>query len=231
MGTVDSQMRGETTIASAGPAVRRRVFLPLALANGTQAEAVAISFAGLSDPGEHIALAFDLERCERARAAAVRVHSECLTGDVFGSARCDCGAQLRDAMATMVSCGGVILYLRQEGRGIGLYNKLDAYFLQEEGLDTFTANRTLAFQDDQRDYGIAAEMLRALGLLRIRLLTNNPDKAHQLARHGIAVDRVIATKVHVTAHNHRYLTAKRDSAGHHLDLPCESALGDGEGRI
>jgi GTP cyclohydrolase II len=124
----------------------------------------------------------------------------------------------------MTASYGVILYLRQEGRGIGLYNKLEAYHLQELGLDTFSANRALAFRDDMRDYRTAAQMLKALGLHRVRLLTNNPDKARQLVLHGVQVEKLIGTAVHVTSHNKDYMLAKRDNAGHLLNL---SSLADG----
>jgi GTP cyclohydrolase II len=179
----------------------------------------ALSFSGLSDDGEHIALIFDGVEPLSEETPRVRVHSECLTGDVFGSARCDCGPQLQESIELMTPDGGIILYLRQEGRGIGLYNKLDAYSLQDRGFDTFAANRQLSFNDDHRDYRVAAAMLIALNVLRVRLITNNPSKASQLARHGVSVMELITTSVHVTDHNRAYLSAKRDHAGHYLSLP------------
>jgi GTP cyclohydrolase II len=148
----------------------------------------------------------------------VRVHSECLTGDVFGSARCDCGPQLDEALRRISATGGAVLYLRQEGRGIGLYSKLDAYLLQDGGSDTFEANRLLGYDADERDYGVAAAMLRALGMPRIRLLTNNPDKVRQLRGCGIDVAAVVPTAVHRTAENASYLAAKADLAGHTLGV-------------
>ena len=117
----------------------------------------------------------------------VRLHSECLTGDVFGSERCDCGPQLREGVEAVAATGGFLLYLRQEGRGIGLYAKLDAYALQDTGMDTYEANLALGHGEDERDYTAAAQMLSALGANSIRLLSNNPDKAAQLTAHGISV--------------------------------------------
>ena len=160
-----------------------------------------------------------------ARAAAggpaplVRPHSECLTGDVLGSERCDCGPQLREAVERIAAEGGFLLYLRQEGRGIGLYAKLDAYALQDAGLDTYEANRALGHAEDERDYTAAAQMLGALGVGRLRLLSNNPDKAAQLERLGVVVEERVPTGVHLTSANARYLAAKRDHTAHTLDLP------------
>jgi GTP cyclohydrolase II len=212
-------------VAGGAPAVRRRVRLPIVLDDTRCVTASAVSFEGLGEGPEHVALVFDPHAGGEVANAVprVRLHSECLTGDVFGSARCDCGLQLREAVALVAESGGIILYLRQEGRGIGLYNKLDAYSLQDHGLDTFAANRELSFADDLRDYGIAAAMLTALDVSQIRLITNNPDKAHQLARHGIGVVEVIATSTHVNDHNIAYLSAKRDYAGHYIDLPNVAA--------
>ena len=149
----------------------------------------------------------------------VRLHSECLTGDVFGSERCDCGPQLREAVEQIAAAGGFLLYLRQEGRGIGLYAKLDAYALQDAGLDTYEANLALGHGEDEREYAAAAQMLGALGVTRVRLLSNNPDKAAQLTALGIDVTEQLPTGVHLSQANHRYLTAKRDHTGHTLDLP------------
>ena len=148
----------------------------------------------------------------------VRLHSECLTGDVFGSARCDCGPQLREAVERIAERGGVLLYLRQEGRGIGLYNKLDAYALQDQGLDTYAANTALGLPEDDRDYTAAAQMLRALGIGSLDLLSNNPDKAGQLRDLGIDVHDRVPTGVFTTAHNVRYLRAKVLQTQHTLPL-------------
>jgi GTP cyclohydrolase II len=182
--------------------------------------AKAVSFDSIDDDREHLAVTFALpDSGRRSIVPLVRIHSECLTGDVFGSARCDCGPQLREAIELVAPAGGIILYLRQEGRGIGLYNKLDAYSLQDDGLDTFAANDALSFADDLRDYRIAAQMLSALDVSRIRLLTNNHDKVAQLIDGGIDVVEVIPTEVHLNEHNASYLSAKRQRAGHNIRLP------------
>jgi GTP cyclohydrolase II len=148
----------------------------------------------------------------------VRMHSACLTGDVFGSRRCDCGDQLRLAVSRLEDIGGgVILYLAQEGRGLGLANKMRTYQLQDEGLDTVDANTTLGFDDDERDYGIAARMLQMLNCTRIVLLTNNPAKLDGLANAGIEIASRMAIEAPINADNRRYLTAKVARAGHRLD--------------
>lgn len=147
----------------------------------------------------------------------VRVHSQCLTGDVFGSARCDCGEQLNMAMETISQAGeGVIVYLRQEGRGIGLTNKLHAYRLQDEGLDTVEANEKLGLPADKRDYGIGAQILRDLGLRRIRILTNNPKKTNRLGVYGLDVVQQLPLQTVANPHNRRYLNTKREKMGHLL---------------
>lgn len=148
--------------------------------------------------------------------ALVRIHSECLTGDVFSSLRCDCGEQLRKAIEMIGNeKSGVVLYLRQEGRGIGLMNKLKAYALQEKGLDTVEANHQLGFQADERSYEIAVHILKDLGLRKIRLLTNNPDKIKGL-NGTINVSERIPLKVPVTEHNKKYLDTKREKMGHEV---------------
>jgi GTP cyclohydrolase II len=153
-----------------------------------------------------------------SQAVPVRLHSACLTGDVFGSRRCDCGDQLKLALARLDEAGGgVILYLEQEGRGVGLVNKMRAYQLQDEGLDTVDANTTLGFDDDERDYSIAARMLEMLGCTRVRLLTNNPAKVDSLAGAGIEVLGRLPLYTPINADNRRYLTAKATRAGHRLD--------------
>ena len=147
-----------------------------------------LAFRGPDGGPEHLAIL--IGNPETATAPLARVHSECFTGDVLGSLRCDCGPQLRDAIRRMAQEGcGVLLYLAQEGRGIGLANKLRAYALQDRGLDTVDANRALGWEADERDFLVAAAMLQALGISRVRLLTNNPDKVAALAAHGIAVER------------------------------------------
>ncbi len=153
------------------------------------------------------------------RATLVRVHSQCLTGDVFGSQRCDCGEQLHSALRMIAKRGeGVLLYLRQEGRGIGLANKLKAYALQERGLDTVEANLRLGFPADLRDYGIGAQILVDLGVKRIELLTNNPRKIVGLEAYGLEIAKRVPVQVRPNRHNRRYLSTKRDKLGHLLDL-------------
>ena len=198
-------------------AIRRRIRIPLRFADGYSTNATVISFTGLADAQQHVAL-------ELGRPAAagllllVRLHSECLTGDVFGSQRCDCGPQLREAVERITKHGGYVLYLRQEGRGIGLYDKLDAYALQDGGLDTYDANLALGHRADERDYTSAAQMLHALGASRIALLSNNPDKGAQLARLGITIATHVPTALHLNETNAPYLTAKARRGGHDLLL-------------
>ncbi|MGY1985209.1 GTP cyclohydrolase II RibA [Blastococcus sp. SYSU DS0669] len=205
--------------------VRTTVTVPLRFPDGDATTADVSTFDGLADGGEHLLLGLGdwrraLEDAAAGRPAPlVRPHSECLTGEVFGSERCDCGPQLREAIERITDAGGFLLYLRQEGRGIGLYAKLDAYALQDAGLDTYAANVALGRGEDERDYAVAAQMLRPLGAERIRLLSNNPDKADQLRLHGIAVTEQVRTGLHLTESNTRYLTAKRDRTAHTLDLP------------
>jgi GTP cyclohydrolase II len=151
------------------------------------------------------------------RPVPVRLHSACLTGDVFGSRRCDCGDQLKLALSRLHAAGGVILYLDQEGRGVGLVNKMRAYKLQDAGLDTVDANTTLGFDDDERDYGIAARMLDLLGCNRVLLLTNNPGKLEGLVEAGIEICGRLPLFTPINADNRRYLAAKAARAGHLLD--------------
>jgi 3,4-dihydroxy 2-butanone 4-phosphate synthase/GTP cyclohydrolase II len=145
----------------------------------------------------------------------VRVHSSCVTGDIFGSCRCDCGSQLQTAMKMVENEGkGVVLYMNQEGRGIGLINKLKAYKLQEEGLDTVEANIKLGFDMDQRDYGVGAQILHDLGIKKIKLLTNNPKKRVGLMGYGLEIVDNISIEVVPNRHNKKYLETKRDKMGH-----------------
>jgi GTP cyclohydrolase II len=197
-------------------AIRRRIRIPLRFADGYSTIATVVSFTGLTDAQQHVAL--ELGRPAAAGLPLVRLHSECLTGDVFGSQRCDCGPQLREAVERITKQGGFVLYLRQEGRGIGLYEKLDAYALQDRGLDTYDANLALGHRADERDYTSAAQMLHALGASRIRLLTNNPDKGAQLAGLGITIARQIPTTLHLTGANAAYLATKARRGGHDLLL-------------
>jgi GTP cyclohydrolase II len=165
-----------------------------------------------------------------AQPVAVRLHSACLTGDVFGSRRCDCGDQLRLALAQFEQHGGgIILYLEQEGRGLGLANKIRTYQLQDAGLDTVDANTVLGFDDDERDYGLAVRVLQMLGCTRVRLLTNNPAKLEGLSRAGMDVFGRVPLQGPINADNRRYLAAKATRAGHKLDhiLGTLSDPGDG----
>ena len=153
---------------------------------------------------------------------AVRLHSECLTGDVMGSLRCDCRDQLTEGLRAIQREGrGVLLYLRQEGRGIGLLNKIRAYALQEQGLDTVEANKALGFRDDERDYAVAAHMVRSLGVKSVRVVTNNPDKIRQLAQHGIEVVGRISHVIPPNEYNRFYLETKARRSGHMIDLAEE----------
>ena len=205
--------------------IRTEVAVPIALGDDFRTTARLMTFDGLVDGREHLALGFGshatsaLHDASRDGMPLVRLHSECLTGDVFGSQRCDCGPQLREAVARIDQTGGYLLYLRQEGRGIGLVAKLDAYALQDTGLDTYEANLALGFDADQRDYAVAAQMLHALGSPCIELLSNNPDKARQLQRHGVAVARQVPTAVHLSRANAHYLATKVRRGAHTLDLP------------
>lgn len=170
-------------------------------------------FSGLT----HLALV--LGQPDRGRPVLTRVHSECLTGDVFGSLRCDCGPQLQAALDQIGAAGdGCLLYLRQEGRGIGLANKIKAYALQDQGLDTVDANLALGLPPDLRDYGVAAQILLDLGIDRVRLITNNPGKVEGLTAYGIAVEERIPLEIPPGPDNAKYLQTKRDAMGHWLDL-------------
>ena len=170
------------------------------------------AFRGSDDGEEHVALVIG---AFAGQPPLVRLHSECLTGDVFGSLKCDCGPQLKEALRIIGDAGGgVLLYLRQEGRGIGLANKLRAYALQDRGLDTVDANLRLGFADDARDYAHAAAMLRALGIDRVRLLTNNLAKVAGLEAAGIAVAERVAHHMPTNPHNADYLATKRKKSGH-----------------
>ncbi len=176
-----------------------------------------LSFRGLETDKEHVAIIFKAADKDQA-LPLVRMHSECLTGDVFHSSRCDCGEQLEETIQKMGREGGIILYLRQEGRGIGLYNKLDAYKLQSEGMNTYEANNHLGFGDDLRDFTEAAQMLKALDIYSIRLVTNNPKKIRELREHGINIEDVVNTSAHVKDGNENYLKAKVSHGKHHLEL-------------
>jgi len=188
-------------------------------------EWLLIAYRARTDPQTHLALCHGGLGQLDARGMVpqtedpvlVRVHSECLTGDVFGSARCECGQQLQAAMEMIAREGrGALVYLRQEGRGIGLENKLHAYRLQDEGLDTVEANRVLGLRADHRDYGIGAQILRDIGLHKIRILTNNPKKVSRLEVYGLQVVEQLPLEMPPTEHNRRYLEAKKYKLGHRL---------------
>jgi GTP cyclohydrolase II len=202
--------------------VRAQVSLPLTLADGSRTTARVFTFTGLRDGREHLALGLGgwadrpVAPSALGRPPLTRVHSECLTGDVLGSRRCDCGPQLDEALHRLAEEGGLLLYLRQEGRDIGLYAKLDAYVLQDQGLDTYEANVALGFEEDARDYTVAAQMLSALGVDRVALLTNNTDKVAQLERLGIEVAERVPTGLHRSDVNGRYLATK---LGRHTASP------------
>lgn len=170
-------------------------------------------YESVTDKYHHLAL---ISGRSRRDGTIVRVHSECLTGDVFGSQRCDCGDQLKAAMKIISKSGGIIVYMRQEGRGIGLANKLKAYQLQDNGLDTVEANQALGFEADLRDYGIGAQILADLGLKKIRLLTNNPKKIVGLEGYGLRVIERIPIRIPATESSRRYLRTKREKMGHDI---------------
>jgi GTP cyclohydrolase II len=204
--------------ADASPAqaagVRTKVRVPLRFPDGWGTTVDVFTFTGLADGKEHLALG--IGDYESAEVPMVRPHSECLTGDVFGSERCDCGPQLREAVERISETGGYLLYLRQEGRGIGLYAKLDAYALQDQGLDTVEANERLGFKADQRDYGIGAQILSDLGVKTMRLLTNNPRKFVGLQGYGLSVSEAVPLEIPASDHTRRYLKTKKDKLGHKL---------------
>jgi GTP cyclohydrolase II len=208
--------------------IRRQLMVPLRFADGYATNARMFTFDGLADGLDHLALGLGDHSAPAHEPSSsplplVRPHSECLTGDVFGSERCDCGAQLREAVERIAVAGGYLLYLRQEGRGIGLYDKLDAYALQDAGLDTYEANVALGHAEDTRDYTAAAQMLQALGSPRVALLSNNPDKAHQLSGLGVSIIERVATRLHLSPSNSRYLATKAERGAHTFQLPPKGA--------
>lgn len=198
--------------------VNIRARVPFKVGQKSNIQADLLSFNGLESGKEHVAVIFQAADTKQA-VPLVRMHSECLTGDVFHSSRCDCGEQLDETIEKMGELGGVILYLRQEGRGIGLYNKIDAYELQSQGMNTYEANNHLGFGDDLRDFTEAALMLKALGLNEIRLVTNNPKKIRELEENGIIITEVVGTKAHVKEGNESYLKTKASHGKHrfHFD--------------
>jgi 3,4-dihydroxy 2-butanone 4-phosphate synthase/GTP cyclohydrolase II len=183
-------------------------------------------YRSLASGHNHVALVKGI--VDDGEPVLVRVHSQCFTGDVFGSLRCDCGAQLHRAMETIENAGrGVVLYMNQEGRGIGLENKILAYALQDEGHDTVEANEALGFPPDIRDYGVGAQILCELGVRRIRLLTNNPRKVVGLSAHGLEVVDRVPIEILANDINRRYLAAKRDKLGHMLNQTLASPEPEG----
>jgi GTP cyclohydrolase II len=194
----------------AGLVIAARARLPVAAAE----DAEIVAFRSRDDAIEHVALVIG---APTGQPPLVRVHSECLTGDVLGSLKCDCGPQLHAALEAIRGDGwGILIYLRQEGRGIGLINKLRAYALQDQGFDTVDANLRLGFAVDERDFAVAARMLALLGIDRVRLLTNNPAKVEGLGDAGIAVVARVPLTVAANPHNADYLATKRDRTRHHL---------------
>ena len=212
---VDGEAQASVTVAEVMAAVHApqvhlvtRARLPVE--DGEETQIVAFRDAGTGE--EHVAL---LVGAFGGKPPLVRLHSECLTGDVFGSLKCDCGPQLREALRLIqAGGGGILLYLRQEGRGIGLANKLRAYALQDRGLDTIEANLRLGFADDERGYGVAAAMLRTLGVDQVRLLTNNPAKVAGLEAAGITVVERVAHHMPTNPHNADYIATKKAKSGH-----------------
>ncbi len=213
----DGPVEAATSVASIAAyddperlAVVARARLPVAASEAAE----IVAFRSPETISEHVALVIGTPD---GTPPLVRLHSECLTGDVLGSLKCDCGPQLQAALSAIADSGwGILLYLRQEGRGIGLINKLRAYHLQDQGFDTVDANLRLGFAVDARDFGVAARMLALLGQARIRLLTNNPAKVAGLEASGIAVVERVPHHLPANPHNERYLATKRDRTGHQL---------------
>jgi len=193
--------------------IRTRISLNIGSKSDIPAEMV--SFNDLISDKEHVALILG-QADKLQEIPLVRIHSECLTGDVFHSSRCDCGEQLDEAVNLMAIEGGIIIYLRQEGRGIGLYNKIDAYKLQSEGMNTYQANNHLGFGDDLRDFTEGGQILEALQVTRLKLLTNNPIKAKALTDYGLTVEKEVNTSTHIKEGNEDYLKAKVSIAAHKL---------------
>jgi 3,4-dihydroxy 2-butanone 4-phosphate synthase / GTP cyclohydrolase II len=176
-----------------------------------------IAYRSTTDPTEHVAVVMGNVNTEEP--VLVRVHSQCLTGDVFHSLRCDCGEQIEHAMKRIAEEGrGVVLYMRQEGRGIGLHNKIKAYALQDKGMDTVEANLALGFKADQRDYGVGAQILCDLGIRNLRLMTNNPKKMSGLSAYGLKIVEQLPITTKPNVHNKRYLKTKQDKMGHLLKI-------------
>lgn len=173
-----------------------------------------------NNPMPHIAMVN--EKTDVSQPVLVRIHSECMTGDVFGSLRCDCGEQLHEAMRKIGEEGGIVIYLRQEGRGIGLINKMKAYNLQDEGFNTAEANLHLGFEIDARDYDIAIRMLKDLGVRSIKLMTNNPEKVDSFLKSGIDLIDRVPLEIKPQQENYQYLQTKQTVMGHMIDLPSNN---------
>ncbi|WP_336985473.1 GTP cyclohydrolase II [Altererythrobacter aquiaggeris] len=195
--------------------IATRAKLPVAASDDAQ----IVAFRSADDTREHVALIIGAQNSDKV--PLVRLHSECLTGDILGSLKCDCGPQLDAALAAMADEAakggwGVLLYMRQEGRGIGLVNKLRAYRLQDQGFDTVDANQRLGLPDESRDFATAAKMLELLGVREVQLMTNNPRKVAALEQAGVTISRRVAHELPANPHNVRYLATKRDRSGHLL---------------
>ena len=212
-GAVEAETNADQLDAYEDPAklvIAAQARLPVAACE----KAEIVAFRHVADSAEHVAL---IVGTPDGTPPLVRLHSECLTGDVLGSLKCDCGPQLAGALTAMTRASwGILLYLRQEGRGIGLINKLRAYALQDQGFDTVDANLRLGFGEDERDFRVAASMLSLLGQLSVRLMTNNPQKVAGLEAAGVAVVERVAHKMGENPHNSAYLATKRDRSGHIL---------------
>ncbi|NTS76466.1 GTP cyclohydrolase II [Catenovulum sp. SM1970] len=194
--------------------VRARAVLKVGANSDIPAEIV--SFTDFDRDNEHIAMVFGSADSAQD-APLVRIHSECLTGDVFHSSRCDCGEQLDESIQLMSQQGGIILYLRQEGRGIGLYNKIDAYVLQSQGMNTYEANEHLGFKDDERSFDDAVSMLQAMGVKKLKLMTNNPRKIKAMEAEFELIEHV-STSIHLKEDNTQYLKTKKERGEHKLKL-------------
>ena len=194
--------------------VSRHTKVPISILGGT-INAHFYGFKGFDKNNEHFAVGVNTDTAD---IPLVRVHSECITGDVFGSQRCDCGPQLQEALETLNAQGGYLIYLRQEGRGIGLYSKFETYLLQDTGLDTYEANLHLNHPADSRTFTPAVDMLKALKVTQCRLLTNNPEKVQQLRDGGIDVVSAVPTGVFLTQHNRGYLQSKVTISSHSIKL-------------
>ena len=212
-GLADAQVT-PADVASFQDAGELRIAARARLPVSASSDAELIAYRSTADAADHVALVVGKRD---GSTPVVRLHSECLTGDVLGSLKCDCGPQLHEALHQIAGAGwGVLLYLRQEGRGIGLVNKLRAYALQDQGFDTVDANIRLGFAVDARDFAVAAQMLRLLSVDRVRLLTNNPEKVAGLEAEGVAVVERLPLKIASNPHNAQYLNTKRDRTGHKL---------------